>query len=106
VSLPESSSGFLQACISKADARDLESGEPTPEAPRTIVDLLRTIERLPLHMQGKGEFEFVGRKPLGTGCDPRNLNRECVGTSVKEFRGARDRPFLDGRLDVGVNFLI
>ena len=98
--------GFLQASISKADARDLDSGEPTPEAPRTIFDLLGTIERLPLHMQAKGEFEFVGRKPLGTGCDPRNLNAECVGTSVKEFRGALVRPFLDGRLDAGLNFLI
>ena len=96
----------VQASISKADARDLDSGEPTPEAPRTIFDLLGTIERLPLHMQAKGEFEFVGRKPLGTGCDPRNLNAECVGTSVKEFRGALVRPFLDGRLDAGLNFLI
>jgi hypothetical protein len=100
------SSGFLQVSISKADARDLDSGQPTPEAPRTIFDMLGTIEKLPLHMQAKGEFEFVGRKPLGTGCDPRNLNAECVGTSVKEFRGALIRPFLDGQLDAGLNFLI
>jgi len=98
--------GFLQVSFSKADARDLDSGEPTPEAPRTIFDLLGTIERLPLHVQAKSEFEFVGRKPLGTGCDSRNLNAECVGTSVKEFRGALARPFLDGRLDAGLNFLI
>lgn len=98
--------GFLQASISKADARDLESGAPTPEAPRTIFDMLGTIERLPLRMQAKGEVEFVGRKPLGTGCDPQNLHAECVGTSVKEFRGALVRPFLDGRLDAGINFLI
>jgi hypothetical protein len=98
--------GFVQASISKADARDLESGEPTPEAPRMIFDMLGTIERLPLHLQAKGEFEFVGRKPLGTGCDPQNLNSECVGTSVKEFRGAIVRPFLNNRLDAGINFLI
>jgi hypothetical protein len=98
--------GFFQASISKADARDLDSGEPTPEAPRTIFDLLATIERLPLHLQAKTEFEFVGRKPLGTGCDARNLNAECLGTSVKEFRGSLVRPFLDGRLDAGLNFLI
>jgi hypothetical protein len=98
--------GFLQASISKADARDLDSGEPTPEAPRTIFDLLGTIQRLPLHMQAKGEFEFVGRKPLGTGCDPRNPIAECVGTSVKEFRAALVRPFLSGRLDAGLNFMI
>ena len=98
--------GSVQASISKADARDLASGDPTPEAPRTIFDFLGTIQRLPLHLQAKGEFEFVGRKPLGTGCYPQNLNAECVGTPVKEFRGALVRPFLNGRLDAGVNFLL
>ena len=98
--------GALQASISKADARDLDSGDPTPEAPRTIFDFLGTIQRLPLRLQAKGEFEFVGRKPLGTGCNSMNLNSECVGTPVKEFRGALVRPFLNGRLDAGVNFLI
>jgi len=34
------------------------------------------------------------------------LNAECTGTPVKEFRGAVVRPFINGRLDVGVNFLI
>lgn len=98
--------GSVQASFSKADARDLDSGEPTPEAPRTIVDFLGTIQRLPLHLEAKGEFEFVGRKPLGTGCDPQNVSAECVGTAVKEFRGALVRPFLGGRLDAGVNFMI
>jgi hypothetical protein len=32
--------GLLQASVSKADARDLDSGLPTAEAPRTIVDVL------------------------------------------------------------------
>ena len=98
--------GSVQASISKADARDLDSGDPTPEAPRTIFDFLGTMQRLPLHLQAKGEFEFVGKKPLGTGCDSQNLNTECVGTAVKELRGALVRPFLNGRLDAGVNFLI
>lgn len=98
--------GSIQASISKADARDLESGAPTPEAPRTIFDLLGTIQRLPLRLQAKGEFEFVGGKPLGTGCDPRNLNAECAGTPVKEFHGALVRPFLNGRVDAGVNVLL
>jgi hypothetical protein len=96
----------IQTSISKADARDLDSGSPTPEAPRTIFDLLGTVQKPPLHLEAKGEFELVGRKPLGTGCDPGNLNAECVGTSVKEFRGAWVRPFLNGRVDAGVNFLI
>jgi hypothetical protein len=98
--------GSLQATFSKADARDLNSGEPTPEAPRTILGLLGTIQKLPFHLQAKGEFEYVGAKPLGTGCNPSDLNAECTGTAVKEFRGAVVRPFLNGRLDAGVNFLI
>jgi Carboxypeptidase regulatory-like domain len=95
--------GWFEASVSKADARDLESGEPTPEAPRTIVDFLGTIQKLPFRLQAKGQFTYVGRKPLGTGCEPLN---QCVGTPVKEFRGALVRPFSDGRLEAGVNFLI
>jgi hypothetical protein len=97
--------GSLLATFSKADAHDLDSGEPTPEAPRTIVDLMGTVQKLPFHLQARGEFEYVGTKPVGTGCLP-NLNAECTGTPVKEFRGAVVRPFMNGRLDVGVNFLI
>ena len=77
----------------------------TPEAPRTLFDLLGTIQKLPFHLQMRGEFEYVGAKPLGTGCFP-DANTECVGTSVREFRGAAVRPFMDGRLTAGVNFLI
>ncbi len=99
------SQGSLLATFSKADARDLDTGQPTPEAPRTIFDLLGTIQRLPLRLQARGEFEYVGTKPLGTGCLP-NLNAECTGTPVKEFRGAVVRPFMNGRFTAGVNFLI
>jgi hypothetical protein len=97
--------GSVLATFSKADARDLDSGEPTPEAPRTLFDLLGTIQKLPFRLQARGEFEYVGTKLLGTGCSP-NLNAECTGTPVKEFRGAVVRPFMKGRLDAGVNFLI
>ncbi len=97
--------GSLLATFSKADARDLNTGEPTPEAPRTILDLLGTIEKLPLRLQARGEFEYVGAKPLGTGCLPA-LNNECIGVPVEEFRGALVRPFLQGRIEAGVNFLI
>ncbi len=97
--------GSVLATFSKADARDLDSGEPTPEAPRTLFDLLGTIQKLPFRLQARGEFEYVGTKPLGTGCLP-NLNAECTGAPVKEFRGAVVRPFMNGRLDVGANFLI
>jgi hypothetical protein len=97
--------GSLLATFSKADARVIDTGGPTPEAPRTIFDLLGAIQKLPLRLQMRGEFEYVGTKPLGTGCLP-NLNAECTGTPVKEFRGALVRPFLKGRVDAGVNFLI
>ncbi len=100
------SGGTLQASVSKADARDLISGQPTPEAPRTILDFLGSTQKLPFHLQAKGEFEYVGRKPLGTGCDPVDLNSQCLGMPVTEFRGSVVRPFLNGRLDAGVQFLI
>jgi hypothetical protein len=99
------SQGSILATFSKADARDIDSGQPTPEAPRTIFDLLGIVQKLPFRLQARGEFEYVGRKPLGTGCAP-NLNAECVGTSVREFRAAVVRPFLERRLEVGVNMLI
>jgi Carboxypeptidase regulatory-like domain len=97
--------GSVLATFSKADARDLDTGEPTPEAPRTLFDLLGTYQKLPFHLQARGEFEYVGTKPLGTGCLP-DLNAECTGVPVKEFRGAVVRPLMDGRLTAGVNFLI
>jgi carboxypeptidase family protein len=98
-------SASLLATFSKADARDLNTGQPTPEAPRTIFDLLGTIQKLPFGLQARGEFEYVGTKPLGIGCLPVLIN-ECTGTPVKEFRGALVRPFLNGRLTAGLNFLI
>src|SRR5271168_4752674 len=53
--------GLLQASVSKADARDLSDGTPTPEAPRLIVDGLATLDRfLPFHLRARGEFEYVG----------------------------------------------
>lgn len=97
--------GSLLATLSKADARDLLTGNPTPEAPRTIVDLLGTIQKLPFHLQARGEFEYVGAKPLGIGCLP-VFAQQCTGVAVKEVRGALVRPFLQGRFDVGINFLV
>jgi hypothetical protein len=89
--------GFLQASFSKADARDLLTGEPTPEAPRTIFDALGTVDRLPLQIHARGEFEYIGPKPLGDGFN---------ATPLKQFRAAVMRSFSGGRLDAGVNFLI
>jgi hypothetical protein len=100
------SQGSLLATFSKADARDLDSGQPTPEAPRTLFDLLGTVQKLPWHLEARGEFEYVGAKPLGTGCNTSDPNAECIGIAVKEFRGAVVRPFKGDHLTAGVNFLI
>jgi hypothetical protein len=89
--------GSLQASFSKADARNLSDGTPIPEAPRTIFDVLGTLDHLPYRLQARAEFEEVGRKPLGGGF---------VSVPVREFRGALSRPFRDGRMQAGLNFLI
>jgi Carboxypeptidase regulatory-like domain len=89
--------GLLQASASKADARDLSDGTPAPEAPRLIVDVLGTLDRLPFKLHARAEFEEVGRKPLGDGF---------VSVPVREFRGALVRQFLNGKLDAGVHFQI
>lgn len=99
------SAGSLLVTFSKADARLTDTGLPTPEAPRTIVDLLGIADKLPFKLQAKAEFEYVGRKPLGTGCKP-NEAAECVGVSVTEFRAALLRAFEDERLVVGLNLLV
>jgi Carboxypeptidase regulatory-like domain len=98
--------GLLQASISKADARDLSDGTPTPEAPRLIVDGLATLDHfLPCHLRARGEFEYVGAKPLGelvSGVP----SSEAVGVANTEVRGAVLRTLKQGRMDLGVNFLI
>ncbi len=96
--------GSVLVTYSKADARQVDTGQPTAEAPRTIFDVLGVTDKLPLHLQAKGEFEYVGAKPLGTGCEA-DLRVECRGIAVRQFRGAAARPFADGRFSIGVNLL-
>ncbi len=89
--------GSLEASFSKADARDLSNGLPVPEAPRLIADAVGSIDRLPWKLRARGEFEYVGAKPLGDGF---------TSIPVREFRGAIVRPILSDRASVGVNFLL
>ncbi len=89
--------GLLQAFVSKADARDLSVGLPIPEAPRLIVDVLGTVNKLPFKLQARAELERVGVKPLGDGFQ---------SIPVTEFRGALVRSFHDNRINIGVNFLL
>jgi hypothetical protein len=101
--------GSLEATFEQADARDENSGQITPEAPRLIGDFTWTYQKLPFHLQAKGEFEYVGRKVVGNGCDesnPNDLTSYCLGVPNEEFRFALSRPFRNGKLNVGVNAMI
>ncbi len=91
------SHGAIYVSFAQADARDTQTGEPVPEAPRLIWDVVGSYNHLPFHLQARGEFEYVRAKPLGDGF---------VGMPVTEFRGAVLRPFLDNRMSLGANFLL
>jgi hypothetical protein len=91
------SAGSLYISYAQADARDRETGEPIPEAPRTMWDAVGSLHKLPLRLQARGEFEYVKAKPLGDGF---------TGAPVTEIRGAVLRPFLENRMSIGTNFLI
>lgn len=91
------SHGAFYVSYSQADARDTLTGEPVPEAPRTIWDAVVSENQLPFHLQARGEFEYVKAKPLGDGF---------TGVPVREIRGAVLRPFLEKRMSIGANFLL
>jgi len=91
------SHGFLQGLFSKADARNQSTGLPTPEAPRQIWNILATVDKLPFHLVARGQYEEVGRKPLGDGF---------IAVPVREFHGAVIRPFQSKGFDIGVNAFI
>jgi len=107
--------GSVQATFEQADARLMNTAfSIVPEAPRLIGDLTGTYEKLPFHLEAKGEFEYVGRKVVGQGCseasylsgDANALNYYCTGVPTKELRFAASRPFMDGRMNLGVNTMI
>ena len=91
------SRGAVYMSYSQADARDTLTGEPVPEAPRTIWDAVASYNQLPLHLQVRGEFEYVKAKPLGDGF---------TGVPVREIRGAVLRPFLENRMSIAANFML
>jgi hypothetical protein len=99
------SHGSLFISYAQADARDLLTGQPTPEAPRLIWDAVATENHLPFGLRARAEFEYVRKKPLGEGCGPA-ANIACIGEPVPEFRGAVLRPFFDGRMILATEFLI
>jgi hypothetical protein len=91
------SRGAIYVSYAQADARDRETGQPIPEAPRMIWDAVGSYNRLPFHLRARGEFEFVKAKPLDNGL---------TGVPVTEIRGALLRPFLEDRMSIAANFLI
>jgi hypothetical protein len=93
--------GAFQAVFSKADARDVDTGLPTFEAPRTIFDTLVTLDRLPWRLHGRGEYEYVGHKLLDVGNPDHPSPYEAI--PVGETRMALVRPFLNGRMEVGAD---
>jgi hypothetical protein len=100
--------GTLQTVFSKADARLATfngiPGTVVPEAPRTIFDALTTLDRLPLGLHGRGEYEYVGHKFLDVGNTEHPAQFEAI--PVGETRLAVVRPFLDGRLELGANGML
>ena len=96
--------GTLQAVFSKADARDVETGIVTPEAPRTIFDALATFDRLPAGLHARAEYEYVGHKLLDVGNAQHPDQYEAI--PVGETRFAVIRPFLNGRLQLGMDGML
>ena len=87
--------GSLEATFEQADARLVHTSfSIIPGALRLIGDLVGTYQKLPFHLQTKGEFEYVGRKVVGNGCneaaylggEPNAFNYYCLGVANKEFR--------------------
>jgi hypothetical protein len=90
--------GSVQGVFSKADARDRSTGMVTPEAPRTILDGLAALDRLPFGLHARGEYEYVGHKLLDVG------GFEAV--PVSETRLAVVHSFWSGRLELGANGML
>jgi hypothetical protein len=82
--------GTLQGIFSKADARvEIFNGIPrtvTPEAPRTIFDALTTLDKLPLRLHARAEYEYVGHKFLDVG-NPDHPEQLEVGSDGLIARG-------------------
>jgi hypothetical protein len=107
----------VQAVFSKADARVLNEfsadpgitgntgWNPTVEAPRTIFDGLVTLDKLPLGLHARGEYEYVGHRILDA-ANSQNGWKQLEAIPVGETRLALVRTFLSGRLELGANGML
>ena len=100
--------GTIGGILSKADARlatfNGVPGALVPEAPRTIMDALTSVDKLPFGLRGRAEYEYVGHKFLDIG----NANHPGAyeAIPVGETRIALVRTFLEDKLEVSANGLI
>jgi hypothetical protein len=109
----------VQAVFSKADARvlnefssdpgwnpNVSSGwNPTVECPRTIFDGLVTLDKLPLGLHMRGEYEYVGHKILDA-ANSQDGEKQLEAIPVGETRLAIVRTFLNGRLEIGADGML
>jgi hypothetical protein len=89
--------GSLQATFARVQAKERLTGQSIPEAPRLIWDLSATTAHLPARLRVSGEFEYVGRKPLGDGF---------TAVPVCEIRGSLTRSFHSNVFEGGIHFLL
>jgi Carboxypeptidase regulatory-like domain len=89
--------GSVQATFARAQAKNRLTGQDIPEAPRLIWDVSASTLRLPARLRASGEFEYVGRKPLGDGF---------TAVPVREIRGSLSRSFRNEMFEAGMHFLL
>jgi hypothetical protein len=89
--------GSFQATFARAQAKNRLTGQDIPEAPRLIWDVSASTLRLPARLRASGEFEYVGRRPLGDGF---------IAVPVRDVRGSLTRSFHSELFEAGVHFLL
>jgi hypothetical protein len=90
VSLQENfSHGAVHVSYSQADARDAQTDQPVPEAPRMNWDAVASENNLPFHLQVRGEFEYVKAKPLGDGFSGLPVRKIRGGAVLRSFKENR-----------------
>ena len=103
--------GSLQATFEQADARDLDIRADDAGGSATDRRSFRDVSEAAVPFAGErrirvrgkeGGRERLQREPTARP----SVNCYCLGVPNKEFRLALARPFLDGRINVGVNMMI
>ena len=85
--------GALESSFARATAVQRDTRENVPEAPRLIWSIAGLTNRLPLRLQARAGFDYVGRRPLGEGF---------TAIPIRTLRSSFQRPFASGRVDAGL----